>query len=355
MTSLNDYLQLLCRLIATPSFSREEDKTADLLENFLDERHIPVNRKGNNIWAVNRYYDSSKITVLLNSHHDTVKPNGAYTRNPFEPVIEENRLYGLGSNDAGGALVALLAAFLHYHQQELPFNVVFAATAEEEISGTGGIESIWTELPNIDMAIVGEPTCCKMAVAERGLLVLDCVSTGVAGHAAHHDNEHAIYKAMRDIMWFSRYRFPRLSSWLGEVKMTVTAVHAGEVHNIVPHECHFVVDVRVTDAYTLEEVLGEIQQQVQSRVVPRSVRLRPSFIASDHPLVMAARQLSIDLYGSPTTSDQALIPVPSVKFGPGDSQRSHTADEFIELDEWQTGIDLYIRLLDALKTTIPRI
>lgn len=340
--------ELLCRLIATPSFSREEDKTAALIEGFLSARGVVTHRKGNNVWAMNLRFDGQKPTLLLNSHHDTVKPNAAYTRNPFEPVFENNRLYGLGSNDAGGALVTLLVAFLYFYERNLNFNLVYAATAEEEISGSGGIESIWGHLPRIDMAIVGEPTLCKMAVAEKGLLVLDCTTYGTPGHAAHHRDGNPIYRAIEDISWFGSYRFEKVSAWLGEVKMTVTAIHAGDAHNMVPATCSFVVDVRVTDAYTPEEVLETIRQHVHCRVVPRSVRLRPSGIDPNHPLVCAATSLGIESYGSPTTSDQALIPVPSVKIGPGDSQRSHTADEFIGLDELRQGMDVYIRLLHRL-------
>lgn len=348
MDNHRTYIDLLCNLIATPSFSREEEKTATLITGFLAAQGVPVNRKGNNVWVLNRHFDANKPTLLLNSHHDTVKPTSAWTKNPFEPVIEENRLYGLGSNDAGGALVALLAAFLHFYNQYLSFNLVYAATAEEEISGTGGIESIWSDLPTIDMAIVGEPTMCKMAVAEKGLLVLDCETRGTPGHAAHHQSDNAIYKALRDIAWFQNYQFEKISPWLGEVKMTVTAIHAGDAHNMVPGECRFTVDVRVTDAYRLEEVLHEIQRHVQCRVMPRSVRLRPSGIPATHPLVQAAAALGIEQYGSPTTSDQALIPVPSVKIGPGNSLRSHTADEYIGLHEVEQGIEIYIRLINQL-------
>ncbi|GIV37450.1 MAG: acetylornithine deacetylase [Cyclobacteriaceae bacterium] len=348
MHDCQPYIDLLCHLVATPSFSGKEDKTAGLIASFLAARNIPVQQVGNNVWAINRHFAAGKPTVLLNSHHDTVKPNAAYTRNPFEPVIEHNKLFGLGSNDAGGALVALLAAFIHFYDQPLHFNLVYSATAEEEISGKGGIESLWPYLPPIDMAIVGEPTLCQMAVAEKGLLVLDCTAHGTAGHAAHHRSDNAIYTAVKDIEWFSNYRFEKISPWLGEVKMTVTAIHAGDAHNMVPPECLYTVDVRVTDAYTLEEVLHEIKRHVNSVVVPRSVRLRPSGIDPGHPLVRAATDLGIEQYGSPTTSDQALIPVPSVKIGPGDSQRSHTADEYIELDEFSEGINTYIRLLGRL-------
>ncbi|MBX2945277.1 MAG: M20 family metallo-hydrolase [Cyclobacteriaceae bacterium] len=344
-------INLLQSLIETPSFSREEDKTANLIASFLDKHNVLVNRSENNVWAVNKYFDEQKPTILLNSHHDTVKPNPAYTRDPFKPEIIDGKLYGLGSNDAGGPLVSLIATFLHFSSQEnLPFNLVLAATAEEEISGKGGIESIWTSLPQIDLAIVGEPTLCQMAVAEKGLMVLDCVAKGKAGHAAREEGENALYKALDDIEWFRSYRFPKVSPTLEEVKMTVTVIHAGQQHNVVPAECSFTVDVRVTDAYTLEEVLEIIKQHVSCEVVPRSMRLRPSGIAKDHVLVRAAEKLGIHQYGSPTTSDQALIPVPSVKIGPGDSARSHSADEFIFISEIDSGIKRYIQLLDAIKS-----
>jgi len=354
MLQLNDITDLLKKLIATPSFSREEDRTAQLLADFLEGKGVLVNRLGNNLWAVNKYFDEQKPTILLNSHHDTVKPNSGYTRDPFHAEIIDGKLYGLGSNDAGGPLVSLIATFLHYYTaQNLNYNLVLAATAEEEISGTGGIESIWSILPAIDFAIVGEPTKCEMAIAEKGLLVLDGVAKGRAGHAAREESDNAIYKALKDIEWFRTYRFPKHSETLGDVKMTVTAIHAGQQHNVVPAECNFTVDVRVTDAYTLEEVLEIIQQHVSCEVVPRSLRLRPSGIASDHVLVRAAEKLGIHQYGSPTTSDQALIPVPSVKIGPGDSARSHSADEFIYVEEIEEGIELYIQILNQCSTLLP--
>lgn len=339
-------LNLLQQLIAIPSFSREEDKTAVVLEEFFRLHGVRTERKGNNVWAVNKHYDSKLPTVLLNSHHDTVKPNSQYTRDPFAAVIEDGKLYGLGSNDAGGPLVSLIATFLHFYPlQNLKYNLVIAATAEEEISGTGGIESIWSLLPEISFAIVGEPTLCQMAIAEKGLMVLDCIAKGKAGHAAREEGINAIYEAIDDINWFRTFKFPKVSQTLGDVKMTVTIINAGKQHNVVPAECSFTADVRVTDAYTLEEVLEIIKSNVKCEVVPRSLRMRSSGIASDHPLVLAAKQKGIVLYGSPTTSDQALIPVPSVKLGPGDSARSHTADEFIHIAELVQGINTYIGLL----------
>lgn len=347
--AFDEALTLLRQLIATPSFSKEEFKTAELIASFLDHHGVLVNRSGNNVWASNKYIDTSKPTILLNSHHDTVTPNPGYTRNPFNAEVSDGKLFGLGSNDAGGALVALIAAFLHFYEHEtLKYNFVLAATAEEEISGTGGVESIWNMLPAIDFAIVGEPTLCQMAIAEKGLMVLDCLVKGKAGHAARNEGENAIYHALKDIEWFRTYRFPKISETLGEVKMTVTVIEAGRLHNVVPAECRFTVDVRVTDAYTLEEVLAIIQQQVSCVVVPRSLRLKPSGIPDDHALAKAADELGIEKFGSPTTSDQALIPVPSVKIGPGDSARSHSADEFIYVDELKQGIETYIRLIENL-------
>ncbi|QOR75914.1 MAG: M20 family metallo-hydrolase [Thermoflavifilum sp.] len=345
----HDAVALLRQLIATPSFSREEAQTASMIAEFLEAHGVVVHRHLNNVWAVNRYFDASKPGILLNSHHDTVKPNPAYTRDPFDPAIEEGRLYGLGSNDAGGCLVALIASFLHfYNLPDLPYNLILTATAEEEISGFNGIESILPQLPGFAFAIVGEPTLTQMAVAEKGLLVLDCTSYGKAGHAARQEGENAIYKALPDIEWFRTFQFPKISPMLGQVNMNVTMIQAGQQHNVVPACCHFTVDIRVTDAYTHEEILEVISQHVQCEVKPRSLRMRSSSISLDHPIVRAAQRMGKQLYGSPTTSDQALIPGPSVKIGPGDSARSHSADEFIYLDEIKEGIETYIRLLEEV-------
>lgn len=344
-------IDLLKKLISTPSFSREEEQTAGLLEDFFRRNSIPSTRTGNNVWARSQSFDPSRQTILLNSHHDTVRPNPGYTRDPFSPAVIDGRLFGLGSNDAGGPLVALMAAFVHFYDRtDFKYNLVLAATAEEEISGTNGIESIWALLPRIDFAIVGEPTLNEMAVAEKGLLVLDCVSKGTAGHAAREEGINAIYLAIKDIEWFRNYAFSKVSPALGKVKMSVTVIHAGQGHNQVPADCKFTVDVRVTDAYSLEEVLEEIKRNVSCEVTARSLRLRSSGVSPDHPLVQAGVKLGLKTYGSPTTSDQALIPVPSVKIGPGDSGRSHSADEYIYLEEVRKGIDTYIRLLEELRT-----
>jgi len=341
---------LLQQLISIPSFSKEEEKTANLLVSFFKHHGMETMRKGNNVWSINKFFDPTKPTILLNSHHDTVKPNPAYTRDPFSADLENGKLYGLGSNDAGGSLVSLIMTFFYfYNEQNLKYNLVLAATAEEEISGTNGIELIWNELPKIDFAIVGEPTLTDIAVAEKGLLVLDCVARGKAGHAAREEGVNAIYESLKDIEWFRTYQFPKVSESLGKIKMSVTVIHAGQAHNQVPAECKFTVDVRVTDAYTLEEVLDIINHQVSCEVMPRSLRLRPSGVSEDHPLVIAGTAIGKKLYGSPTTSDQALIPVPSIKMGPGDSARSHSADEFIFANEIETGIDSYIALLEKIQ------
>lgn len=344
-------LDLLQQLISIPSFSKEEDKTALVIEEFFIGHQIQPTRHLNNLWVKNKYFDTQKPTILLNSHHDTVRPNTGYTRDPFKSEIIDGKLYGLGSNDAGGPLVALISTFLHYYEQrDLKYNIIVAATAEEEISGANGIESIWKDLPPIDFAIVGEPTLCQMATAEKGLMVLDCVAKGKSGHAAREEGVNAIYEAIKDIEWIRNYRFPKVSPTLGDMKMTVTIINAGRQHNVVPAETNFTVDVRVTDSYTLEETLDIIRRNIKSEVTPRSLRMRPSGIASDHPVVLSAKKLGLELYGSPTTSDQALIPAPSVKIGPGDSARSHSADEFIYVDEIRQGIDTYIRLLNNLIT-----
>jgi acetylornithine deacetylase/succinyl-diaminopimelate desuccinylase-like protein len=342
---------LLKQMIATPSLSREEDGTAQLISDFLTAMDIPHERHLNNIWALNKHYDPSKRNILLNSHHDTVKPNPQYTRDPFSPDVEDGKLYGLGSNDAGGCLVSLIATFLHfYHRTDLSYNIILTATAEEEISGANGIESILSRLPAIEFAIVGEPTLTQLAIAEKGLMVLDCTSVGKAGHAAREEGENALYKALPDLNWFKDFRFPKVSETLGPVKMSVTVINtSNKAHNVVPADCSFVVDVRATDQYTLEELLDIIRVNVSCEVKPRSMRMRPSFIPMDHPFVLAGVSVGKTCYGSPTTSDQALIPATSVKMGPGDSARSHTADEYIHLHEIRDGINSYIELLEMIQ------
>ncbi|MFT2007538.1 M20 family metallo-hydrolase [Pontibacter sp. 13R65] len=342
--------KLLQELISIPSFSREEDKTANAIAQFLEQHRVEkVHRKLNNVWAFNKHYNPDRPTLLLNSHHDTVKPNTSYTRDPFAPTVQDDKLYGLGSNDAGGCLVSLLATFLYFYEKEnLAYNLVIAATAEEEISGRNGIELVVAELGPLEAAIVGEPTLMHLAIAEKGLLVLDCVAKGKSGHAAREEGVNAIYEALPDILWFKDYRFPRESAYLGPIKMSVTMVQAGTQHNVVPDQCQFTVDIRLTDAHSMEEVLQIVKDNVKAEVTPRSMRLRPSSIAVEHPLVQAGLKLGRNTYGSPTTSDQALLSIPSLKLGPGDSARSHMADEFIYLHEIEEGIGLYVQILEQV-------
>lgn len=345
-----DAVNLLRKLIATPAFSKEEDKTAAIIKAHLESFNITSQQLGNNIIAKNKYFDAAKPTILLNSHHDTVKPNANYTLDPFNPIEKDGKLFGLGSNDAGGCLVSLIATFIHFYpQQNLKYNIMLAASAEEEISGYNGIELIVKELPPIDFAIVGEPTLMQMAVAERGLMVLDATVTGVAGHAARNEGDNAISKAMKDIEWFHTYQFEKVSPLLGTNKMSVTVIETeNKAHNVVPAVCKFVVDVRVNELYTFEEVIAEIQNHVQSKIKPRSTRLRSTSIATEHPIVKAGLEMGKTMYGSPTTSDKALMPFPALKMGPGDSARSHTADEFIFLEEIETGIKDYTKMIDRI-------
>ncbi|AHM62412.1 peptidase M20 [Flammeovirgaceae bacterium 311] len=342
-------VELLKALISTPSFSREEGPTADLIESFLQKKGQPPQRQGHNVWCVATNHNAGAPTLLLNSHHDTVKPVAGWTKDPFEPVVEEDILYGLGSNDAGASAVSLLAAFLHLSRlPKLPYKLIVAITAEEEVSGPGGVQSILPQLGEIALAVVGEPTSLELAIAERGLMVLDCVVRGRAGHAARNEGENALYKALADIEWFRTYQFSKTSEVLGPVKMSVTQIQAGTQHNVVPDECRFVVDVRTNECYRNTELLELIRQQVGAEVTPRSTRLNSSGIAPDHPLVQKALSMGVGLYGSPTLSDQALMPFPSVKIGPGDSARSHTANEYIRLSEIKAGIQRYIALLEDL-------
>lgn len=341
-----EVILLLKKLITIESFSKTEDKTADAIVEFLKEKNIKAERFLNNVWVKNKHFDSSKPTILLNSHHDTVKPNAQYTKNPFLPIVEDGKLYGLGSNDAGGPLVSLLACFLYYYDNpNLKFNLIFSATAEEEISGSNGVEVILPKLGDIYFGIVGEPTKMDISISEKGLLVIDCIAEGVAGHAAREEGENAIYKAIKDIEWFSTFKFPKISETLGEMKMSVTIVQAGSQHNIVPDSCQFTVDIRTTDQYTNESALEIIKRHISSKIEPRSIRLNPSSVNKDHLMVRAGEMLNRQLYGSPTTSDQALMSFSTFKMGPGDSARSHTADEFIYLKEIEEGIELYVQLL----------
>jgi acetylornithine deacetylase len=339
-------LSLLTALVETPSFSREEDQTAVVISNFLTSKNIAWERSGNNVWAKNKFFNPQLPSILLNSHHDTVKPNQGYTKNPFEAVLEEGKLYGLGSNDAGGCLVSLITTFVYFYEKILPCNLFLAATAEEEISGANGIESLLPLLPKMELAIVGEPTLLQMAVAEKGLVVVDALVKGKAGHAARNEGINAIYLALDDLLTIRDFTFEKSSNYLGENKVTATILHAGSQHNVIPDTCSYTLDVRVTDAYTLEEVLNELKVHLKAELMPRSLRLNSSRIDPAHKIIRLANSMGIIQYGSPTLSDQALIPYPSIKMGPGDSARSHTADEFIYVDEVYKGIDAYINLLE---------
>ncbi|MGM5630613.1 M20 family metallo-hydrolase [Apibacter raozihei] len=341
---------LLQNLIETPSFSGEEEHTALLIEAWFTHHNIPFNRENNNIWAFNKHFDETKPTLLLNSHQDTVFPNKGYTRDPFEAQEEDGKIYGLGSNDAGGSLVSLLATFTYFYSNDnLAYNLVMAATCEEENSGKKGLNSLLTKLPKIDCAIVGEPTLMNLAIAERGLLVLDVIIKGTASHAAHNNPDNAIYNSIKTIQWFQNFAFEKISEVLGPVKMTITQINAGQQHNLVPEECKLVVDIRVNDCYTNEEVFAIIQENIASdkiTITPRSLHLKSSSIPKSHPLVIAGIELGRSTYGSPTLSDQAVLYCQSLKMGPGDSLRSHTADEFIFKKEIEEAIPLYIELLN---------
>jgi len=340
---------LLKRLIAIPSFSKEENKTADCIQEFLESHTIPTQRAMNNVWAYNKYYDASKPTILLNSHHDTVKPNSGYTLNPFEPIEKDGKLFGLGSNDAGGALVCLIATFLHFWDKEnLKYNIILTTTAEEEISGVNGVESIFKELGNIDFAIVGEPTEMNLAIAEKGLLVLDCVAKGTSSHAAHPNNDNAILNAIQDINWITNHKFDKVSDLLGEVKMTPTIINSGSQHNVVPNSCTFTIDVRTTEDYSNTEVYNIINEHLKSEVTPRSLRLNSSSIPLEHPFVQAGIKIGRTYYGSPTSSDQSVIPCQSLKMGPGLSTRSHSSDEFIFVHEIKEAIEIYNAILTQI-------
>ena len=346
----NEAVELLKQLISTPSFSKEENDTAEIICAFFKKHDVPFARVGNNIYVKNKQYDVNKPSILLNSHHDTVLPNKGYTMDPFTPVEKEGKLFGLGSNDAGGCLVSLMATFLHfYNQADTSYNVVFAASAEEEISGVNGIELVLPFLGNIDFGIVGEPTKMEMAVAERGLMVIDCLAIGKAGHAARNEGENALYKAVDDINWIRNYKFDKISDLLGDSRLTVTVIDTdNKQHNVVPAQCKFVIDVRVNELYTFDEILDALKTNLKSLFKPRTTRMKSTAIALDHPLVLAGLQLGKGYYGSPTTSDKALMPFPTLKMGPGDSARSHTADEFIYLDEIKSGIETYIKMVEQI-------
>ncbi|MDD4224921.1 MAG: M20 family metallo-hydrolase [Mariniphaga sp.] len=347
---MDRYIELLKKLISIPSFSKEEERAAEVIRKFFIDEEIPYQVKKNNTWAYNKHFEKDKPTLLLNSHIDTVRPASGYTFDPFSPVDVGDKLYGLGSNDAGGPLVALLAVFVRlFNRENLPYNLVYAATAEEEISGRHGLEIVLPEIVPVAFAIVGEPTRMELAIAEKGLLVLDCYAHGKSGHAARCEGENALYKAMDDIGKLRDFRFDKKSDLLGEVKITVTQIEAGTQHNVIPDICHFVVDVRTNEHYSNKDAAKMISKIIGSEIKPRSFRLNSTGISTDHPIVKKAKEMGVKIYGSPTTSDQAILSFPSVKIGPGDSARSHSADEYIYKSEILAGVQRYIDLLEDLK------
>ena len=352
MTNLTPFtseaITLLSSLISIPSISREEEKAADFLQTYMEGIGIMTNRSGNNIWCISPKFDMQKPTILLNSHIDTVKPVNGWRKHPYTAKMEDGKLYGLGSNDAGASVVSLFETFRYLSATEQAYNLIFLASCEEEVSGKNGIESVLTQLPPIALGIVGEPTEMHPAIAEKGLMVLDVNAHGVAGHAARNEGENAIYKALDDIQWFRHYHFPKESPLLGPVKMSVTQVNAGTQHNVIPDICSFVVDIRSNECYSNEELFSEICSHIQSEAKARSFRLNSSHIDREHPFVKRTLELGRTPFGSPTLSDQALMKFPSVKIGPGNSSRSHTADEFILTSEIEEAIKMYIEILDGL-------
>lgn len=343
-------IALLKKLIETQSFSSQEDNTALLIEDWFTSHKIPFKRQKNNVWATNKYFDDTKPTLLLNSHHDTVKPNNGYTKDPLKAIVEDGKLYGLGSNDAGGCLVSLIATFTYfYKKKDGNYNLVIVASAEEESSGPDGLNSMLKIVPKIDVAIVGEPTLMNLAIAEKGLVVFDAKVKGTASHAAHPNSDNAIYNIINVLQWFKDYKFERKSPVLGDVKMTVTQINAGKQHNAVPSEVDLVIDVRVNDKYTNQQIADILTKNSPcTSIIPRSLRLNSSSIPIQHVLVKAGIEIGRETYGSPTLSDQAVLTCPSLKLGPGDSTRSHTADEFIYITEIEEGIEIYIELLEKV-------
>ena len=340
---------LLSSLIGIPSISREEEAVANFLQNYIEESGIMTGRSGNNIWCISPNFDLNKPTILLNSHIDTVKPVSGWRKHPFTAKTEDGKIYGLGSNDAGASVVSLFQAYRYLSATEQAYNLIFLASCEEEVSGKNGIESVLQQLPPITLGIVGEPTEMHPAIAEKGLMVLDVQAHGKAGHAARNEGDNAIYKVLQDVQWFRDFQFEKTSSMLGPVKMSVTQINAGTQHNVIPDLCTFVVDIRSNECYSNEELYQEICSHVQSEVKARSFRLNSSHISADHPVVRRAVSMGRTPFGSPTLSDQALMKFPSLKMGPGNSSRSHTAYEFILISEIEEAIRMYIELLDGLK------
>lgn len=342
-------VELLQKMISIPSFSREEKDIADYLEGYIRSLGYNPERIGNNLYIKSKNFDDARPTILLNSHIDTVKPVSGWVKDPFTPIIDGEKLYGLGSNDAGASVVSLLHAFIKLDENPQFYNMIFLASCEEEISGKGGAELALQHIPKPVFAIVGEPTNMNAAIAEKGLMVLDCTVYGQSGHAARNEGDNAIYKAMKDIEWFRTYEFPDVSDLLGAVKMSVTMINSGTQHNVVPDKCEFVVDVRSNERYSNEQILALIERHTNCDVKPRSLRLNSSSIPIENPFVQRSLMIGKEAYGSPTLSDQALMNFPSVKMGPGDSARSHTADEYILLSEIREALEYYVKLLDGLR------
>ena len=343
--NINDAVDLLKRLIATPSVSRDEAAAADVMEGYMQEKGLSPQRSGNNLWCMSDGFDAENPTILLNAHIDTVKPVAGWQHDPFTPVVEDGKLYGLGSNDCGGGLMALLQAFMILRAEKSPFNLVYLASCEEEVSGKNGIESVLSLLPKIDFAIVGEPTGMQPAIAEKGLMVIDATAHGKAGHAARNEGDNAIYHAIKDIQWLAEWQFPKQTDLLGPVKQTVTIINAGTQHNVIPDACTFTIDVRSNECYTNEEIFAFFQEHLTSELKARSFRLSSSSIPMEHSFVQACIREGLTPFGSPTLSDQALMRFPSLKLGPGESSRSHTADEYIKISEIDDAISLYVKLL----------
>ena len=343
----NDAIDLLKHLIATPSVSREEEKAADIITEAIEEYGFQYQREHNNVWIIDKHFDSNRPTLLLNAHIDTVKPVDSWKRNPFFPTIEDNLLYGLGSNDCGGGLVSLLQVFRHLSEKKQKYNLIYLASAEEEISGKNGISAVLPLLPKIDIAIVGEPTGMQPAIAEKGLMVLDLIAHGKSGHADRNEGVNAIYEALDDLLWIRDYKFEKVSNLLGPTKMTVTVVNAGTQHNVIPDKLTALIDVRTNEFYGNQEICEFIQQHCQSEIKAHSYRLNSSHISPEHPLIKKCEEMGMTPFGSPTLSDQALMSFSSFKLGPGESYRSHSADEFIKFDEIENAIKQYIQLLDG--------
>lgn len=345
---ISDAVELLRALIATPSVSRSEDEAADVMERTMRGYGLDVTREKNNLWTISRDFDPQKPTVMLNAHIDTVKPVASWTRDPFTPALEGDTLYGLGSNDCGGGLVTLLQVFRYLSQRAQHYNIIYLASAEEEVSGADGIRRVLPLLPKVDVAVVGEPTGMQPAVSEKGLMVIDAVAKGVSGHAARGEGINAIYEALDDLEWIRGYQFSKVSRLLGPTVMNVTVINAGTQHNVIPDECRFVIDVRTNEHYRNEDVFNILQLHMKSSIKARSFHLSSSSISMEHPLVRRCMEMGMRPFGSPTLSDQALMSFPSFKLGPGESSRSHSADEFIRISELRDAFGKYIRLLDGI-------